>query len=296
MSSYIVLFVKYIFPIIILLSGIVGNFFGCVVMWRKQLEKIGPQITYKLLFISDTLYLLQILVPYIQFSFGLSVILESELLCKICNYFNFSLAVISPMLVSFISIDRYISIKYPAKRFSFRTAKTQIIFYLIVVVYNSVYYLPVYFLVELKTVTTNTTTNKTSLACQVDSQSHSLIFLMDTLNRVVLPFALMLVSTILLIHEIFKSRTRIVENFLAEENKTFYHEIRLATTSICLNLIYILLNLPISLIDLFPSIYNFNRYIYFYYLFYFSYAMNAYILLITNTLFQNEFFILLKIN
>ena len=118
---------------------------------------------------------------------------------------------------------------------------------------------------------------------------------MDVLNRVILPFGLMLIGSILLIYSLFKSRTRIVENFLADENKTFYTEIRLATTSLSLNLIYILLNLPISVIN-FSQLYdNLYMYIYCYYLFYLSYSLNFYILLISNSLFQNEFFEMIKI-
>ena len=78
-------------------------------------------------------------------------------------------------------------------------------------------------------------------------------------------------------------------------NKTFYTEIRLATTSLSLNLIYILLNLPISVIN-FSQLYdNLYMYIYCYYLFYLSYSLNFYILLISNSLFQNEFFEMIKI-
>jgi uncharacterized membrane protein YeiB len=153
-----------------------------------------------------------------------------------------------------------------------------------VFIYNSVYYSPIYFISKLKAVT-NTTTNSTNLVCEVGLETGKLIFLMDIVNRVMIPFGLMLMSSILLIRELFKSRTRIVENFLAEENKTFYTEIRLATTCICLNLIYIIFNLPISIIDLFSSLFTVNRYMYSFYLFYFSYAINFIVLFFSQNLF-----------
>jgi len=266
--------VKYWFPVIVFLLGIIGNILGCIVIWSPKLANIGPQLTYKFLFISDTVYLMQIIGTYLQYGFDIQ--LTYVLLC-------------------YISIDRYISIKYPAKRFAFRKTNTQIIFFLIVFIYNSVFYLPIYFLVKLNNVT-NITTNKTYLKCEIHPETGEIIFLMDIVNRVIIPFGLMLFSSILLIRELFRSRTRIVENFLAEENKTFYSEIRLATTCICLNLIFILFNLPISIIDLFPSLFTINLYLYFFYLFYLSYAINFIILFITNSLFQNEFFNIFKIN
>ena len=294
MNVNILTFVKYWFPVLIFLFGTVGNILGCIVIWSPKLANIGPQITYKFLFITDTLYLMQIIVTYLQFGFDIYLVNISDLICKLCTYFNYSLAVVSPCLLSYISIDRYVSIKYPAKRFSLRKTNTQIIFFMIVFIYNSIYYLPVFFISDFKAVT-NTTTNSTNLECVIDRETGKLIYLMDMFNRVIIPFGLMLISSILLIRELFKSRTRIVENFLAEENKTFYSEIRLATTCICLNIIYILFNLPISIIDLFYGLFTVNLYMYFYYLFYFSYAINFIVLFISNSLFQNEFFNIFKI-
>ena len=294
MSLKIIFFVKYWFPVIVFLLGIIGNILGCIVIWSPKLANIGPQLTYKFLFISDTVYLMQIIGTYLQYGFDIQLTYVSDLMCKLGIYFNFLMAVVSPLLLCYISIDRYISIKYPAKRFAFRKTNTQIIFFLIVFIYNSVFYLPIYFLVKLNNVT-NITTNKTDLKCEIHPETGEIIFLMDIVNRVIIPFGLMLFSSILLIRELFRSRTRIVENFLAEENKTFYSEIRLATTCICLNLIFILFNLPISIIDLFPSLFTINLYLYFYYLFYLSYAINFIILFITNSLFQNGFFNIFKI-
>ena len=50
-------FLKYILAPIILIVGHVGNLFGLVVIGRKKLDKIGPVLIYKLLFISDSIYL-----------------------------------------------------------------------------------------------------------------------------------------------------------------------------------------------------------------------------------------------
>jgi hypothetical protein len=283
-------FVLYWFPPLILLIGLTGNLLGCIIIWRPKLKNIGPRNIYKYLFIMDTIYLLEIVFNYSSFGFGKIINNVSDIICKLTNYFGFSLAVISPMLIVYISFDRYISIKYPAKRFLFRKAKIQFIYFIIIFLFNLIYYLPVFFSSNL-----NLTHNNTFQCSLGKNESLFILFLMDVLNRVILPFGLMLIGSILLIYSLFKSRTRIVENFLADENKTFYTEIRLATTSLSLNLIYILLNLPISVIN-FSQLYdNLYMYIYCYYLFYLSYSLNFYILLISNSLFQNEFFEMIKI-
>ena len=50
-------FVEFLFAPIILLLGHFGNLFGLIVIGRKKLDKIGPVLIYKFLFIMDSIYL-----------------------------------------------------------------------------------------------------------------------------------------------------------------------------------------------------------------------------------------------
>ena len=50
-------FLSYLLAPIILIVGHVGNIFGLIVIGRKKLDKIGPVLIYKFLFISDSIYL-----------------------------------------------------------------------------------------------------------------------------------------------------------------------------------------------------------------------------------------------
>ncbi len=115
MSLKIIFFVKYWFPVIVFLLGIIGNILGCIVIWSPKLANIGPQLTYKFLFISDTVYLMQIIGTYLQYGFDIQLTYVSDLMCKIGMYFNFLMAVVSPLLLCYISIDRYISISIKAE-------------------------------------------------------------------------------------------------------------------------------------------------------------------------------------
>ena len=53
-------FYIYVLPLIILILGLFGNTLGIIVIGRKKLDKIGPVLIYKLLFVSDLLYLISI--------------------------------------------------------------------------------------------------------------------------------------------------------------------------------------------------------------------------------------------
>ncbi len=165
------------------------------------------------------------------------------------------------------------------------------------IIYDLIYYIPVLIYIDL--IETNSTNyNSTIIISKTCSYRKAeqlmTVSVMDTINRVLVPFSLMFASSLLLSYCLFKSRTRIVENFLAEENKTFYTEIRLATVSISLNLIFLFLNIPYCIVRLFPRFSNPNIFLYSFYLFYFSFAINFSILLLSNSLFRDEFFNLFK--
>jgi hypothetical protein len=113
------------------------------------------------------------------------------------------------------------------------------------------------------------------------------------LVRVLIPFFLMIFSSLTLMYALFNARLRIVANFLAEENQTFSKEFRSiclkSLTSICLNLIYIVTQLLVSITVFGSQFYSNFYYEWSAYLFYMSYAMNFYIILATNSLFRLGF-------
>ena len=76
-------FFSYIFPILILVFGLAGNYFGYKTIQRPRMLEIGPRNIYKYLFISDTIFLAQIIVTYLQFSFNIDLTILSNVICKL---------------------------------------------------------------------------------------------------------------------------------------------------------------------------------------------------------------------
>ena len=82
-------FVNYLFAPMVLAVGLIGNSLGISVLIKsKKLNKIGPILIYKFLFISDTFYMLQIMVNYFGYGFSLDLTILSNLSCQIYIYFN----------------------------------------------------------------------------------------------------------------------------------------------------------------------------------------------------------------
>lgn len=277
------IFIKFILPPIILFLGLIGNSIGFVVLLNKKLRKLGPLIIYKYLLLIDSLYLIQIVVTYFELTFGYSLTLISVFSCKLWFFLNYSLAVISPLLLVYISIEKCISIKSPSYRFILRRKDIQISYILITIIYNLLFDIPVALYIVIKNDTNQT-------ICSFDNTEHqNLISLMDLINRVVIPFTIMVFCSLILTISIFRSRARIVRIFLPEEKKRFSKEIKIAISSICMNLFYIFANLPISIVVFFNNFFNNDLYGFYYYLFYSGYAINFYILVATNSIFRKEF-------
>ncbi len=122
---------------------------------------------------------------------------------------------------------------------------------------------------------------------------------MDLVSRVIIPSLLMIISTALLLFTLFRSRFRFTPNYTKRQNRTLKRDVRLAISSILINIIYILLSLPVSMMtfltDFLSNDHLFNVvYSIFTYLFISTYAVNFFLIILTNSLFRNECKMLFK--
>jgi len=115
---------------------------------------------------------------------------------------------------------------------------------------------------------------------------------MDLLNRVLIPSVLMVIASTLLIKSVCSLRMGEFTEQLSNADENNRREVRLAITSIVLNIIYMILTFPLPIILLFGDHFsefflylNFN-------LFCLSYSINFYVLFCMNTLFRKEFFLI----
>jgi len=197
------------------------------------------------------------------------------------------------MILAYISFERLVSIKHFHKVAILRKEKTQLIYFLVIFIYNLAFYSPIAYYISLHIDSSNNTSNVCDF---ISTQSQLVLGNMDLVNRVVIPFVLMTIFTIILIDFIFQSRKRIHQkNYSSKQNRNFQKDIKFAITSIALNVVYVLFNLPVSIFLILPNYYLYLTYPALLFLFYSSYAVNFYIILITNSLIRNEFLILIKL-
>ena len=287
-------FIFYIMALLILALGLIGNLTALGVLHKGKFTKIGPLLIYKLLFISDTLYIIQILQPYFQYAFNLNLQTLSRLACKIFNYLNYQGDALSPFMLIYISLEKYISIAYPAKRRVLTKIRNQIIYVLSILIYCSAYNILMPFCVDLFETDLNETNTTSYASCDFISYEQQLVSTyVDIANRELIPCILMITFSSMLIAAIFKSRLR-VANSITDQQR-LKRDVRLAVNSFFMNFLFILLNSPLSFVLFYPNVFLVISYLVALYVFYSSYGINFYLIFLFNSLFRKQFYNIFKI-
>lgn len=115
-------FIYFIFPQLIFFIGIIGNLLGLMVMVMssKRLEKMGPRYIFRYLLIIDSIYLLTYLKSNLQTGFGIDLTTKYSFICKTYTYCLNAVASIPPMLLCYVSVERFICLNFPDKKVMLR--------------------------------------------------------------------------------------------------------------------------------------------------------------------------------
>ena len=293
-------FLRYLFAPIILLNTLFGSTIGLLIFSKKKLNKMGPIQIYKFLLSIEYLDVL-VLKQYLQYAFDFDFTTYSTFICRAYWYVSYVYASTLPYLLVYISIERYVAVTFPSKRFLLRKQPIQIVYFAVLISYEAVFYLPtlIYWNVSEKSLRNETNvTDMMVYSCgPVDRNAYNILSWIDLGNRVIVPFFLMIVCTLMLIGKIFQSRIKFISNRRLAENKTFRRDIGFSTTSILINVIFLVLTLPVSVwvfVPEFSGSQNEDVWILVQYLIYTCYSSDFIIILVTNSLFRSEFFSLFK--
>ena len=287
-----------IFPIIYAI-GTLGNIVSFKIFSRKRFKNTIFEIYYRYLILIETFILQYVLFEFIVFSFHINIksIFECNLINTITEYYIYILSASASWTIACISLDRSIRVIYPQK-FSFKNKKIfQYFFCNLILIFNFIFYLPVLFknYNQVNSATQhnndepkifNQSLNLTLKLC-IEGKQVPHVYWMDFFNSTILPFSIMILSTISLLVFVFKSRKRL--------NRINSDYIKFAIESIAIDASFLILSLPLvsySLISIYIKIENelIDELIYvftcdFYYL---NFAILFYVNYSFNSIFKNE--------
>lgn len=283
-------FLNWICRILILLVGIKGNLIGLVIFSKESFRKrLRSYIIYISIALVDLIYLFYAISKDILNNLAISLSSISNQSCKIIKFLNYALGPNLAWLLVFISIEKFLSIRFPRFKLIKRVSY-QVTIILVIIHINLLVYMPILSMSVL-IINYDNLTNETTKVCRFEhSSQYALVNLVDFFNSTLLPALFMFVFSILLITTIFRSRARVMRlNNLNKNKILFRKDAKFAISSIVLNVFFIILNAPICIgnfidtladdSDLFQS---------FYCIYYVSFCVNFHVLYFTNSIFRHQ--------
>lgn len=292
------IFLNYIFAPTIFIFSLTGNILGISVFIRQttKLTQIAPVRIYKSLFVFNSIYSIQILLSLVSssnsfISFNISTL--SNLTCKFANFFRFAFDSFAPYFLVYISIEKFISIKYKEKMYILRNDFFQFLYVLGLFFLNIIMYIALAFissdLIE-KTVNINNNDNSTALittiVCDFVSTKIKLVTTyIDIFYRLIIPSLIMIFFS----YSLFK--IKIIESADRKEKRRLQKEVQYAISSILMNIIYLVFNVPVVILTVISTLnikVSNELFIFFYYLYFLAYGCFYYVIYIFNPSFRND--------
>jgi len=288
------IFANNIFPAIVFAIGMIGDTLGIIVLSRKGLSNMKLINAYRFLLISDLIYFFtQTPITNIMYSYPrIDLTSKFSWFCKLFVFSNCALYAPSPFTIIYFSVERLVAARFPSKRFFLKKDKIFFTYITIILLLSFVYFSPIlyyYDLIENPAIIDNTT-NETIVTYSCNDANTVGIEVVYWLYLILssIPYPLLAICTILLVVTIFQSR---IKNKL--NSKKLKKDLKVAINLISLNLIFIILTLPIGLSNSanMTTAYEIDIYLIEYMLYSISYGINFYLLVATNSIIRNEFFL-----
>jgi hypothetical protein len=282
--------------------GLIGNVLSVVVFSRKTFRKNSISIYCRALAIADSVVIVKSLTYFIgSFFLGRSFQAESLIYCKIYSLIQTGIAAIPSWILVGFSIDKMLCVTR-SKRLEFWLKKIKIhlgiVFAIVIINCLAYVFVPIYFQL-LPKITTSGNVTIVSFSCGTSDikvfQVIGALFLYETS---VLPFVLMMITTVVTILILVNSRKRMEEAMATAENmrvlgieKRKSRDVNYAINSIVLNILFIVFQVPYVLATIYPSqdpiftaILNPGSHLWFY----FNFCMPFFTYLFSNYLFRRE--------
>ena len=242
-NDYINLFktiLVYTFPLISTIS-VIANILSFLTFSRKKFQNTVFSIYFRFSLFFDILSAITIPInKLLEFNFSIYFRDYNDSLCKFRYYFIYVLIPISGWILVIVSIDRFVNMAYP-NRFLFKNKQSfQITVCTVIFIFNLAYYSPLLsYFIKINTIFNNST-NKTTYSFKCTNYGYP-TDLLNIMNTTIVPFSLMFLFTFLTLKTLFKSRRK---NNQIRNDQIKKRDVRFTKTSIALNIIFLLFNLP----------------------------------------------------
>ena len=276
------------------LMTIVGSILSFIVFSRKAFQKSSIRIYCRALAIFDLYVIFNLSVDvYSQIS-GVQLIASNSYVCKVSYFLTDSFTSVQGWILVVFSVDQLIDVSM-TKRFAFyKKHWFQYALIIGVFIFHCGLYSQVFVLVTNLGIKIG---NTVSYSCDTLSLALPIVYFIECS---LLPFIILLISSSLILRILIRSRRRTGLG-TSNSDSSFTRRIRdlkFAFNSVVLNAIFIIFTTPLVVRLFFPKTdfvtgYYINNILSLF--FYLNYALHFWVHLSFNSIFRNEFLILLRI-
>ena len=252
---------------IVIIGGCIGNALSFLVFSRKFFAKATCGLYLRALCVTDTMVCLVYICSFLARGLGVNVKNYSSVNCKIIWYLYYVPTAFSAMIETLVCFDRMLNISMPSK-YDFMKRKSFVYLMIsIIVTYNSLIYAPLLYFYDLTGVqvlngTENMSHSASMPSCTMTSELYSnILSWFDMFNQIVVPFLIMLVCTVITLSKIYRVRKQTIgkaaaaaaSNRATKTTTLKQRDLQFAFTSVCLCLIFFVLNIGSYIYDLLLS-------------------------------------------
>lgn len=279
--------------------GIIGSILSFIVFNRKAFAKNSISTYCRALAIADSFMLFHLAVN-IGIVLNVNILILSHTLCKLYFYVSYGLSAIPGWILVAYSIDKLLCVSQSQKFQFFKKKSSQIAIVVIIVTFNCALYVEYPILVDL---VVPVGSNNVTEQCDATYMPYALEFnILYVLEANLIPFAIMIFSTVYTVRSIVRSARMNSKHLSVNERalaRRRARDVKFAMNSIILNVLFIVLKTPATLIYVIKIEDFFTRY---YWLtsctipFFLNFSITFFVHLITNSIFRREFLIMFGLN
>jgi hypothetical protein len=294
----------FLYPLIVLI-GTLCNALAFIIFSRNKFKNSIFSTYFRYLTLNDTVSLLFLsLNKFLILKFDLYIGEISDMFCKLIGFSAYGIPAISSWILVIISFDRMINISF-TQRFLFRKCvKFQVTTCIGIFLFNLTYYGHLFFSELYYTTQYDNVTNMTTqvVFCSAYETTHILSW-SDLFNSTLIPFTLMIITTIITLKSLFKQRSKVKYTSVKSSNQNKISkskDAKFACTSIALNIMFFLLNLPFCILSLLSLYLTIDDKIldlikaFISILYYLNFLTVFFVNILFNSLFKTEFFSFFK--
>jgi hypothetical protein len=239
-------------PPFLITFGLIGNIIIVLMLSRKNFRKIPSRNLLRVLAINDTFVLFG-MIPNLRSYSNIEVTdIFNEYFCKLAYFWFYSSPANSSFILSLISIERFITVKYKSitlfKKLWFQTSMVAGI-----CTWNLISY-GYFTLVNAKLLIDVSEPNATTTCAFSNPKLEEIMHWFDLVNVIFLPSVIMTVFGILLIKTVFETSKRLTESMKLQSiqrQRRKKRDIKYSMIVIYFNLVFLMSNCPIVISLLF---------------------------------------------